>query len=52
MDDEGKVLECSYDEDMMDDYNQVSITRNIDLNIQLEDFIKKCNEINEERFDI
>ena len=52
MDDEGKVLEWSYDEDMMDDYNQVSITRNIDLNIQLEDFIKKCNEINEERFDI
>ena len=52
MDDEGKVLEWSYDENMLDDYNQVSITRNIDLNIQLEDFIKKCNEINEERFDI
>ena len=50
--DNGKVVESSFDPDEMEnDYNHVSITRNIGLiNISLDDYILKIIEINKERF--
>ena len=54
IDDDGKVIEQSYYPDMMEnDYNQVTITRNIGLTgVSLNTFIKTVMLIDEERYDI